>query len=116
MLSRGGYIVLHNEEVVREAHLADGLELEVYPFLLLLRERLAVAGMCTAVAKLAQVSHRLAEGVSAVFTDLAARCLVFGDAVSALVYDILVLFKLVVYDGEELGVYLILGKYVGTVY
>ncbi len=31
----GGYIVLHNEEIVREAHAADGLELKVYAFILL---------------------------------------------------------------------------------
>ena len=54
---RRGYIVLDYQEVVREAHTADGLELELDPFLLLVGQDLAVALVGAFIGKVAQVGH-----------------------------------------------------------
>ena len=64
--ARCGDVVLHYQEVVREAHAADGLELEVETLGLLVRERLAVALVRTLVAKVAEVSHGRTEISAAV--------------------------------------------------
>ena len=68
----GCNIVLDDQEVVRETHAADGLELEVDALLLLRRERLAVALVRALVGQMTQVRDRVAEAVPAVIALLVA--------------------------------------------
>ena len=56
-LARCADVILHDQEVVRETHLADGLQLEVDPALLLRGERFAVADFGALVGQVAQISH-----------------------------------------------------------
>ena len=84
--------VLDDEEIVREAHAGDGLQLEVEAGGLLLVQRLAVTLFRAVVAELAHVGHRLAELVAAVVPVL---------VVAALVDNVLVFIQPVVNLGEE---------------
>ena len=58
--------VLHDKEVIREAHSGDGLKLEIEPFGLFLVESIPVAYFSSIVAYLAHVGHGSAEIVPTV--------------------------------------------------
>ena len=92
-----GNVVLDDEEVVREAHSADGLELEVYAFCLLVRECFPVALVRSLEGEVAEVCHGVAEAVSAVGSVLVA---------AAGVDDVLVFLKIGVDVLHELRIYL----------
>ena len=64
--ARRGDVVLDDQEVVREAHPADGLELEVDALLLFGGQRLAVPLVRARVGEVAQVGDRVAESVTPV--------------------------------------------------
>ena len=57
--------VLHDEEVVREAHIRNGLQFELYLAGLLLGELLAVALLGSLVGQVAEVGHRPGEVLAA---------------------------------------------------
>ena len=94
----GCNVVLNNKEIVRKTHPADGFELEINSFLLLLRQVFPVALMGAREGKMTQIRHRVAETVSAVIAMLVT---------AAGVYDILVLLQVFVYLGHEGRIYLI---------
>ena len=99
--TRGGYVVLHYEEVVRETHPADGLELEFDPLLLLVGKDFAVALVGAPVGQVTQVGDGVDEFVAAVVAVL---------VVASGVDDVLVALELGVDAGEEVLVYLITRK------
>ena len=65
-LAHGPDVILHDEEVVGEAHRGDGLQLEVDAFFLLGGERLAVTDARALIGEMAQIGHGLAEIVAPV--------------------------------------------------
>ena len=65
-------VVLYDQEVVREAHTADGLELEVYPLGLLGGQSLPITSFGSLVGDVAEIGHRLAELVATVIALLVA--------------------------------------------
>ena len=105
-LAAGGDVVLDNQEVVRKAHATDCLELEVKPFLLLVRKSFAVTFLCSDICQMAKVGHGTAEFVSAVVALL---------VVPAGIYDILVFFKIGVNLGEEFRVDFVFRQHVVAV-
>ena len=88
-----GNIVLNYEEVVREAHSANGLELEIDALALLVGKHFAVAYMRALVCKVTEVGNRAAEL-------LATRIAVLVAA--SYVYYVLIFLKLRIYVGEEI--------------
>ena len=64
--------VLDNEEVVRESHPGDGLQLELYPFRLFPGERLPVSFPCPFITEVAEVCDRPCEFLSPVVPFLVA--------------------------------------------
>ena len=99
-------VVLHNQEVVREAHTADGLELEVYPLGLLGGQSLPITSFGSLVGDVAEIGHRLAELVATVIALLVA----LSD-----LDDILVHVQIVVQVVKESLVDLVLGKHMVAV-
>ena len=92
---RSGDIVLDDEEIVREAHAGDGLQLEVDSLLLLIRQGLAIALARTLISQVAEEGHGTAELVAAVIPLLVAF---------AGIDDILVFLEIGVDVAEEGGV------------
>ena len=84
----GSNIVLNDEEVVRETHSADCLELEIDSLALLLREGLPVADVCALVGQMAEIRHRAAELLPPVCAVLVA---------APYVNHVLILLQLIVY-------------------
>ena len=99
-------VVLHNQEVVREAHTADGLKLEVYPLGLLGGQSLPITSFGSLVGDVAEIGHRLAELVATVIALLVA----LSD-----LDDILVHVQIVVQVVKEGLVDLILRKHMVAV-
>ena len=99
-------VVLHDQEVVREAHTADGLELEVYPLGLLGGQSLPITSFGSLVGDVAEIGHRLAELVATVIALLVA----LSD-----LDDILVHVQIVVQVIKEGLVDLVLGKHMVAV-
>ena len=90
-----GNIILDDEEVVREAHSADGLELKVDALLLFLGKRFAVAFVRALESEVAEVGHGVAEAVPAVGSVLVAP---------ASIDNILILLQVFVDIGHKSGV------------
>ena len=102
--ARSRDVVLDNEEIVRETHLADGLQLEVDALGLLVGQGVAVALPRTLIGEVAEEGDGLAELIAAVgFGDLAGL-LVLGDVVFSFLNDILVLLQMGVDVGQEVQV------------
>ena len=99
-------VVLHDQEVVRETHSADGLELKVDSLGLLSVKRVTVAFFCALVGYVAEIGHRLAELISPVIALLVA----LSD-----LDDILVHLQIVVQIVKEGLVNLVLWKNVVTI-
>ena len=99
-------VVGHYEEVVRETHSADGLELEVYALDLLGRELGPVTPMRSLVCQMAEIGYRAAEFLASLVAVLVG---------AAAVDDILVFLQLGVDVCEEVGVNVELGQDVTSV-
>ena len=107
--------VLDNEEVVREAHAGDGLQLKVDALFLDVVQFLTVPHVRSLVAEFAEVGYRVAEVVSAVGAALFGAVFVVHHLVPALVDDRLVQAGPVVDVFEEVGRQFETGQHVSAV-
>ena len=100
------YIVLDDEEVVRETHSGDGLELEIQTLRSLLIQNVSVALLRSLVAQMAEEGYRMTELLTTVVALFVAP---------ARVNDTLVFFQLIVNVSEEFRINLEFRKHVASV-
>ena len=86
-------IVLHNKEIVRVAHPADGFQLKVNSIRMFLVERGAITFFSALVAQFAQICNRITELIASVIAFL---------IISARIYYVLVFLQISVYVREKL--------------
>ena len=107
--------ILDNQEVIRETHAGDGLQLKVDALFLDVVQFLTVPHVRSLVAEFAQVGYGVAEVVSAVGAALFGAVFVVHHLVPALVDDRLVQAGPVVDVFEEVGRQFETGQYVSAV-
>ena len=114
-LARGADVILNNQEVIREAHLADSHQLELDTRGLLLVELVAIADGRTLISQVAQIGNRVAELVATISLFNHLPCLILAYRILALLNDVGIFLQILADIGHKLLVDIILREHVRAV-